>query len=84
MGFKDKELTKKIIERAFKIHSILGKEFLENERMILNVIFKFILSILLILSEINLDATIEGMRLNEPNKGAPRCLTPSGVPSPFN
>ena len=46
MGFKDKALTQKIIGCAFKIHSTLGKGFIKNERMILNVIFRFILFIL--------------------------------------
>ena len=46
MGFKDKVLILKIIGCAFKEHSTLGNGYHENERMNLNVIFRFILSIL--------------------------------------
>ena len=46
MDFKDKVLTQKIIGYAFKIYSTLSKDFLKEKRFILNVIFKFIQSIL--------------------------------------
>ena len=46
MDIKDKTLTQKIIGCAFKVHNILGKGFLNNERINLNVIFRFILPIL--------------------------------------
>jgi len=44
--FKDKEVTEKIIGCEFKIHRTLDKGVLKKERIILNVIFRFILSIL--------------------------------------
>jgi len=44
MEFKDKALTQMVIECAFKVYSTLGKGFLENELM--NVEVRFILSIL--------------------------------------
>ncbi len=50
MVFKDKTHTKKIIRCAFKVYSILGMRFIENKCMNKNVKFKFILSIVLILS----------------------------------
>ena len=46
MDFKDKALTQKIIGCAFKVYSSLGKGFLKIEHMNLNVIFRFIQSIL--------------------------------------
>ena len=61
MDFKDKELTQKIIGCAFKVHSTLGKGFLEKVyenalvieltkldkvKFLFNVMFRFIQSIL--------------------------------------
>ncbi len=46
MEFKDKALNQMVIECAFKVYSTLGKGFLENERMNMNVKFRFILLIL--------------------------------------
>ncbi len=46
MDIKDKAINQKIIGCAFKVHNILGKGFLNNEGINLNVIFRFILPIL--------------------------------------
>ncbi len=46
MDFKDKEFTQRIIGCAIKIHITLNKEFLKIDDMNMNVIVRFILSIL--------------------------------------